>query len=269
MINPSKPLPATRPLTCEYQLSLVIALLMTTASLAGLLAPHSLYPSAELRRGFASNDVVNLILGLPLLLGALALTRRGKLLGLLFWPGALLYITYNYIAYAVAMPLTWQFLLYLALVGLSAWAILRLLKSIDGVVVQARLASAVPARISGGVLAVLGALFFLRAGAAIVGALVAGEALPPAECADLLTAPLWVTGGVALWRRRAMGYVAGAGLLFQANLLFMALLVYFVLQPFVAGVPFPAEDFVVIFMMGFVCFVPFGLFVRGIAKTRN
>jgi len=136
---------------------------MTAASLAGLLAPHTLYPTEALRHGFVSNDVVNLVLGLPLLLVAPVLTRRGQLLGLLFWPGALFYVTYNYIAYAVTRPLTWQFVLYLALVGLSTWAILRLLKSIDGAAVQAQLAGAVPARFGGGVLAALGALFFVRA----------------------------------------------------------------------------------------------------------
>ena len=179
-------MPVTRPLKRDYPLSLVVALLLTLASVAGLLAPHTLYPTEELRYSFVSNDVVNLALGLPLLLGALALTRRGrtrrgKLLGLLFWPGALFYVTYNYIAYAVAMPLTWQFVLYLALVGLSAYAIFRLLKSIDGATVHARLASAVPARFSGGVLVGLGALFFLRAGAALVGALVGRTPAPPAR----------------------------------------------------------------------------------------
>ncbi|MBN2003673.1 MAG: hypothetical protein JXA21_09985, partial [Anaerolineae bacterium] len=169
----TKPLPVTRPLKRDYPLSLVVALLLTLASVAGLLAPHTLYPTEELRYSFVSNDVVNLALGLPLLLGALALTRRGrtrrgrtrrgKLLGLLFWPGALFYVTYNYIAYAVAMPLMWQFVLYLALVGLSAWAILRLLKGIDGAAVQARLQGCVAERFGAGVLMGFGVLFFLRA----------------------------------------------------------------------------------------------------------
>ncbi len=269
------PVPLARLSMRDDALTFAIAVLMTAASVAGLLAPHTLYPTEALRHSFVSNDVVNLALGLPLLLGALALTRRGrtrrgKLLGLLFWPGALLYVTYNYIAYAVAMPLTWQFVLYLALVGLSAYAIVRLLKSIDGATVHARLAGAVPVRFGSGVLVGLGALFFLRAGIALVGALAGGTPLPPSELAvlvaDLLTTPLWVIGGVALWWRRTLGYVAGTGLLFQASMLFVALLVFFILQPFIAGAPFPAEDFVVILTMGLVCFVPFGLFVRGIVR---
>lgn len=266
-------LPVTGDLSPVYTVSLVTALLMTGASFAGLLAPVVLYPSEALRQSFLANDVVNLALGLPLLLGALALTRRGALLGLLFWPGALFYVTYNYIAYAVALPLTWQFVLYLALAGLSAWAILRLLKGIDGAAVQERIAGAVPVRFGGGVLVGLGALFFLRAGALIVGALVGGTPVQAAELAvwvaDLLVTPLWVIGGAALWQRRAFGYLVGMGLLFQASMLFVALLVYFTLQPLIAGVPFPVEDFVVILVMGLVCFVPFGLFVRGIVRQQS
>jgi hypothetical protein len=271
-LKASANLPVTCDLSPAYTVSLVTALLMTGASVAGLLAPAVLYPTEALRQSFLANDVVNLLIGLPLLLGAPALTRHGKLLGLLLWPGALFYVTYNYIAYTVALPLTWQFVLYLAPAGLSVWAIFRLQSSIDGATVQERLTGAVPARLGGGVLVGLGALFFLRAGAAIVGALVGGAPLLSSELAvlvaDLLITPLWVIGGVALWRRRAFGYVVGTGLLFQASMLFVALLVYFILQPFIAGVPFPAEDFVVILVMGLVCFVPFGLFVRGIVKIR-
>ncbi len=268
MTTSAKSLPVTRPLAREYPLSLVIALLMTAASLAGLLAPHSLYPSAELRHGFVSNDVVNLVLGLPLLLAAPALTRRGKLLGLLFWPGALFYVTYNYIAYAIAMPLTWQFVLYLALVGLSAYTIVRLLKNIDGAAVQAQLQGRVTERFGAGVLMGFGLLFFLRAVAEFFDG-AAGMPEFGVLVADGLITPFWILGGLYLWRKQPLGYVAGAGLLFQASMLFVALLVFFVLQPFVAAVPFPVVDFVVIFVMGFVCFVPLGLFVRGIAKTRN
>lgn len=38
------------------------------------------------------------------------------------------------------------------------------------------------------------------------------------------------------------------------------------LRPFLADVPFPLEDFVVIFVMGLVCFIPLALFIRGAAR---
>ena len=45
-------------------------------------------------------------------------------------------------------------------------------------------------------------------------------------------------------------------MLFQASMLFAALLVFFMLQPEVSGVPFPVEDFGVIFAISQICFVP-------------
>lgn len=257
-----------REIASAYVLSYLVALLMTGASLAGLLFSAALYPTAELRQAFVANDVVNLFIGLPLLLGALAMARRGKLAGLLFWPGALLYVIYNAIAYAVAMPWTVQFVVYVAQVALSGYAVVRLLTSIDAVAVRQHLTGAVPEKFAGGVLAGLGGLFFLRTVAQIAGALTGGQTVTGAEMAvlvaDLVCTPLWIVGGIWLWRKQALGYVSGAGLLFQASMLFVGLLVFFLLQPWLAGVPFPVEDFLVILVMGMVCFVPMGLFARGV-----
>jgi hypothetical protein len=264
-------LPLTRKLSGAYALSLVVAALMAAASLSGLLFQSTLYPTDDLRQSSVSTDVVNLFIGLPILLGSMALARRGRLVGLLFWPGALFFATYHYIAYAIALPFTWPFVLYLALVVLSVYTIYALLSSVDAPAVQARLKGRVPERLAGGVLAGFGALFFVWRGALAVQTLIGQAALSRPEfvtaVADVLLAPAWVIGGVSLWRRQALGYVTGAGLLFQFSMLFVGLFVYFILQPFVAGVPFPVEDFVAVFIMGLVCFVPFGLFVRGVLSA--
>ena len=92
-------LPVKSDLMFSYVFSIICAILMTTVSLGGLLVPTFFYPTIELIQTFVPNDVVNLLLGLPILLGSMWLTRHGKLIGLLFWPGALWYIVYNYIAF--------------------------------------------------------------------------------------------------------------------------------------------------------------------------
>ena len=102
-----------------YGLTLVVALLLAGLSLGGLLAPGSFYPTIELRQSFLSNDAVNLFIGLPILLGSLVLSWRGRLIGLLFWPGALFYITYYAIAYTIALKSSILFFPNLALVVLS------------------------------------------------------------------------------------------------------------------------------------------------------
>ncbi len=247
-----------------YWISGSCALLMAAASLSGLLFQSAVYPSEALRRSFVSNDMVNLFIGLPILLGSMWGARRGSLMGRLFWPGALLFIVYNYLAYSVALAFSWFMVLDLILVALSLVAVVDLLPRLDAAAVQAALKGAVPERFAGGVLTVMGGLFFLRSVVQLAGGTASGPELG-VLVADLLITPTWVVGGVLLWRRHAWGYLVGTGLLFLASMLFVGLLVFFVLQPFLSAVPFPLVDFVVILVMGLICFVPFGLFVKGIA----
>jgi hypothetical protein len=161
MVSLSRGLPVTRNLTLVYVFSLVVVLLMTIASAAGLLYPAGFYPTEELQQSFVANDVVNLVLVLPILLGSMWFAWRGKLLGLLFWPGALFVVFYNAVAYVFALPLNVGFLLNLGLVTMSAYTTIGLIASIDGDVVQRRLKGAVSERIAGGVLTGLGGLFLL------------------------------------------------------------------------------------------------------------
>jgi Na+/H+ antiporter NhaB len=52
-------------------------------------------------------------------------------------------------------------------------------------------------------------------------------------------------------------------------MLFIGLLVFFILQPFVAGALFPMADFAVIAVMSLICFIPLGLFLRGVWSKGN
>jgi hypothetical protein len=266
-------LPIRHNLTLIFILSIIIAILMAAASIAGLLYPRTVYPTDELLQSFLANDVANLLIGLPMLLASMWLTRRSKLIGLLFWPGALFFVLYNYIIYVFAMPLNLAFVLHLVLLMLSVYTLIGLLTSIDGKVVQQRLSGAVPERLAGGVLAGLGLLIFLLVIGAIVNALINHTPIAETELAlhtaDFLIAPAWIVCGVLLWQRRAFGYVAGLGLLFQASMLFIGLIIVLLLQPFMTAAPFSLVDVVVTFVMGMVCFIPFAFFIRGVVSNRN
>jgi len=266
-------LPLRGNLTLTYAISFIIAILMVAASVAGLLYRTVIYPTDELLRSFVSNDAVNIFIGLPILLGSMWLAWRGKLIGLLFWLGALFFVLYNYIVYVFAMPLNVAFLLHLALVTLSVYTLIGLVASIDGKAVQQRLTGAVPERLAGGVLTGLGLLFFLRVIGVIVNALTSQTPIAETELAlhtsDFLITPAWVIDGVLLWRRKEFGYVAGLGLLFQASMLFIGLIIFLLLQPFLTTAPFVLVDVVVIFTMGLICFIPFAFFVRGVVSNRN
>ena len=266
-------LPIRFNLTLVYVISLVIAVLMAIASVAGLLYQSVIYPTDELLESFVPNDVVNLFIGLPILIGSMWLVWRGKLIGLLLWPGAFFYVFYTYLVYVFSMPFNVAFLLHLTLVTLSADTMIGLVASIDGKEVQHRLAGAVPERAGGGVVAGLGILFFVRVIGVLVSALIGQTPVAGTELAlhitDFMIAPTWIIGGVLLWRREALGYVTGLGLLFQASMLFIGLIFVLILQPFITAAQFELIDVLVVFVMGMVCFIPFALFVRGTASRRN
>lgn len=268
----SASLPVTRDLRLAYALSFVIALVMTVASVAGLLYQTRIYPAGETLYLFVATDVINLVVGLPILLGSMWLARRGKFIGLLCWPGALLFVLYIYVTYAIGVPFGVLFLPYLVLITLSAYTTIGLVASIAGESVRRRLAGAVPERLAGGILAGLSILYGLNAIGQIITALTSQAPIGAAEIshwiADLTTlGPAWLVGGFLLWRRGALGYVAGAGLLLLGSILFIGIIPVIVFPALYTASPIDVGGIAQMLVMGLVCFVPFGLFVRGIVEA--
>ncbi len=75
--------------------SIVISLAVGGVSVIGLWwGSEGRYAGSPLVQVSEGGDAANLILGLPMLLGSVWLARRRSLLGLLLWPGALLYLLY-------------------------------------------------------------------------------------------------------------------------------------------------------------------------------
>jgi hypothetical protein len=236
----SNDLPVTNSLKLGYLFSLLIAILTAFTSLTSIIFQDEIYPSEELLQSFLPNDIVNLLIGLPILLGSMWLARRGNLIGLLFWPGALFYGLYNYLIYLFGMPFGAMYPFHLVLVTLSIYTLIGLVASIDSTAVKQRLAGRVPERLAGGVLFVAGAAFGLMA---------------------------LIIGGVMLWRRKALGYVVGTGLLFNLSMLFVGLLAVMLLQPLLTDAPFSATDVMVIFVMTLLSFIPLILFIRGASRS--
>jgi hypothetical protein len=266
-------LPIKGSLKTAYLLSLIIAILFATASILGLFLGSSVYPNDELLSNFISNDVVNLIIGVPIILASIFLTMRSKLVGLLFWPGALLFVVYNYLIYVLAIPLTWIFPLYLTLVVSSVYVIILLAKSIEGTKIQQQLNGVVHERVSGVILVAMGILFMLQAGGAMIDAFITQIQITGIEVAvhvaDFSISPILVIGGLLLWRRKAFGYASGLGLLFQTSMLFIGLIAFLIIQPLLTTAPFLLVDVLVVAIMGLICFIPLTLFIRGVIAKDN
>jgi hypothetical protein len=238
---------------------------------AGIINGTSLYRTEEMLLLKVPTDLFTLILAVPLLLASIWLARRGKLLGLLCWPAPLLYLGYIYLANAIGVPLGVLFLAYVAIAALSAYTLIGLVACIDAEAVRQRLAGAVPARAAGAILVVLSGLFSLMNLAYVVNALTSPAAARPLEMpvwiADFVVlAPAWILGGILLWRREALGYVAGAGLLLVGCMLFLGAIFSLVYTALYTASPVDLAGVIIMLVASLICVVPFALFSRGILR---
>jgi hypothetical protein len=85
-------LPIKRGIGLAHVSSLVVSLAIAVVSVEGLLwGSDGRYGGSPLVQVSQGGDVANLMLGWPALLGGMWFARRGSLIGLLLWPGALFY----------------------------------------------------------------------------------------------------------------------------------------------------------------------------------
>ena len=215
-------LPTTHRLNGAYLSSLLIALGILVASAAGLAAdPAGPYGTSVLVLVSRGADAANLVIVLPTLLGSMWVARRGSLIGLLLWPGALFYVLYAYLPYVIGASFTALFFVYVGLVTLSGFTIIGILVSIDADDVRQRLAQA-PARSVGAALVVIALLAYTGLIGVAVSALVdpATEVgTRPLAVADwVVGTPVLLVGGLLLWGRAALGYVVAPGLLLVSGL---------------------------------------------------
>ena len=281
-------LPLKRDLTLAYRASGLIALLLVVVSAGGLAwGSTSLYgvdpnralgvsasTAGVLVPGFLVQDIFNLVVGLPILVGALWLARRGSLIGLLLLPGALFYLVYTYMHYLIGAPFSALFLGYVAIVGLSAYTTIGLVASIDGDIVRQRLSGAVQPRLVGGLLAGLALLTIGQdAGGAVATALAGGTPIDPLArgvwIADLtLGVPAMLIVGGLLWRRASLGYVAAAGLLLSFGMTSVVIAAMIALQPVLTGAPIDGVTVMGLLIFGAVSWAPLLLYARGTASRH-
>ena len=267
-------LPVTGGLTLMYAASLMTAALVAFTAVAGLFRGSTLYQTEEMLSLKLPTDLFTLVVGLPILLGTMCLAQRGRLIGLLCWPGALLYELYIYVAYAIGVPFGLLFPAYVLIVAFSAYTTIALVASIDAIAVRQRLSGLVPERLAGGVLAVLAVLFTLMNLAQIATAIAGPSAATPLEApvwiADsAVLAPAWLIGGLLLWQRKALGYVGGAGLLLVGSMLFVGVIFALVFPAFYAASPVDVGAVGFILAVGSICFVPLTLFARGVVRSHG
>ncbi len=262
-----------RDITLAYLISGIIALIMCVVSVAGMLFGNDIYPASQVSSNIGT-DALNLVVGLPVLLTSMWFARRGSLIGLLIWPGALFYILYVYTFYILGVPFNVLFLPYVFLVTLSAYTIIGLVASIDGEIVRQRLGGNVPERTTGGMFMLISILFLVVDVVLMVQALVSHASVSPTSYASWVTdftvqLPALLAAGVLLWRRETLGYVAAPGLLFQGGVLNAGFAIVLVIEAIFTASPINVPFVALVLVIGAISFILLAFFVRGAVRGRS
>jgi hypothetical protein len=199
-------------------LSILAALLAVAGNVIALLVP-SIYASltpAFLPQALAQ-DIASLALVSPAWLVLAALALRGSLRANLLWLGVLTFTVYNYVIYTFSVPFGPLFLLWVAVLGLSLYALIGGVTSVDHEAVESSFTSRRAVTVIAWVLIVTAVLFGLLWLSEDLPALLAGNrpqsvvdmALPtnPVHILDLgFFLPAVITTSLMLLKKKPLAY---------------------------------------------------------------
>lgn len=211
-------------LRTPHLLAGAIAPVAAVACLGGLFLEGLYRDNTWITAAWKGTDLVTLGVALPLLVVGLALSARGSLRGRLVLLAMLAYVFYGYQFYLFGAAFNLFFLLYVALVGFSLYALLFLGSRLDVADLAARFQLGAPARAFA-----IGYLLLTAAGLGVLwiamslGFVFTGRVPGPVEASGHPTGvvfaldltwivPALVLGAVWLWRRRPWGYVLATAL---------------------------------------------------------
>ena len=212
----------------ELWLSVLIVVLGVPVHLTGLLVPTMYRDPAVLLPQNLGTDLVTLLVGLPLLAASTVAMRAGSPRARILWLGALGLLVYVYGMYALAVRWNELFLVYVALFGLSLFALIFGLVSTAAVQIRAGFVTGTPVRSVAAYLMVIAVLVAAMWLAEEVGALLRGTVPPTVlqfeaptnivHVFDLgLVLPAMVLAALMLLRDRAWGYVLAGMMLVKAT----------------------------------------------------
>ena len=201
-----------------FILSIIIAFLMVVASMGGLFVNGLYQDNLLVTSGWYGNDLVTLLLALPLFVLSLILSKQGSKRAQLVWFGMLFYTLYNYAFYLFGAAFNSLFLVYVTLFTLSILALIFGITSLNMKDIKKRFRPGTPVKWIGGymllVTLLLGSFHIsLSLGYVITGQVpdIITNIEHPTNVISALDLSLVVSfgllGALWLWKRQPWGYV--------------------------------------------------------------
>ena len=203
----------------------LLAVASGVAAAATFFIPGVLRGTAVMNGSGRGTALVMMVLGIPVLLAAMYLAARGSLRARIVWLGVTGYFAYNGVMFVLATPFNQLYLLYEAMIGLSVWTGVLVVRMIDLDSLRSEFSVRFPRRaIAAYQLAIAG----LNAAVWLAGAIPSvlstaspakvlagtGVATVPTYDQDLaFWIPLMFVASIWMWRRIEWGRLLVGGLL--------------------------------------------------------
>jgi hypothetical protein len=219
-------------------LSVLAAILVLIASVAGLLlkSTYARETTSYALQGVAQ-DIVNSVAAVTMLMTAY-LAGRGSVRAFLVWLGVVLTVVYSYVIYAFAVHFNGLFPVYVAILGLSFYALVLSVCGLPPDRLHPSVVTAPIAKVVSVFLLVVALLFYLQWLSEDVPALLSGTVPRSVLESGLLTNPVHVLDmafmlpamivtAILLWNRRPIGALLAVPLLVFSLLTVMGILAIF------------------------------------------
>lgn len=251
-----------------YNLSIIIGILMIVESAGGLLIQGLYRDNTWAKSAWYGNDLVTLVVAVPVLVFALILSMHGSQRAQLVWLAMLFYTFYSYAFYLFGAAINWFFLVYVALFTLSIFALIFVLTSVDVNTISQKFHPRIPARWISCFMLLFALLlcfiwisewvrFVLTGRIPQLGGMEEGYRLVAAL--DLsIQVPSLTLAAIWLWKRQPWGYVLGTMMMIADT---VYILVLIVIAPFAAnaGVPGAWDQVPLWVVLGAGCLISSGL----------
>jgi len=225
----------TRPANGWLWLTFPLAMLLAVASGGGVFIRGLYRDVPYFVTQAVAQDLVSLTIVLPVLIITAVLSFRGSLSARLVWLGVQIYLVYTYAIAAFEVRFNPLFLVYMALLGCSLYALIGGLATTNFPEIKACFEEKTPVKTVSIFLAAMALLFYFLWLSEIVPALVSGNIPPsvldngtPTNAVHVLDMawilPALGLTAVSLWRKQGLGYTLAGALLAYVVLLVLAII---------------------------------------------
>ena len=242
-----------------------LSVLFFGQSVIGITLSDQIYPTKELMDSFVTNDIINLVIGIPLIIASLYFALHDKKIG---FPGLIAFIllvNYTAISYGIAIHSIYAIVMssITFILGFATFAITVNYGTLE------ELQYSKPFKhplIHSIILIAFGFLFIIRAIISFFDASLSDSALGVCV-ADIVISLYWLFAAYRTITKETCGASYSVASYLHGGIMFVGLIFYMLIQPLLTDNPFVLTDFVVILFMSLILIIPMILQIKSFYRS--